>query len=69
MDQDFFVLWSTKMSGWLSTHGTYTSELKQARRYNEPDAITLCSRHYESDDESYGMIPVSCQMLMDISYD
>lgn len=59
-----FVLWSTRLSGWQNRQGTYSSNLEDAREYdNLAVACEICAKHYDQHGAEYGLIPVERGLL------
>lgn len=58
-----FVLWSTKLQGWQTRQGTYSSDVEDARVYAAPDACAACAKHYNRHGAEFGLIPVERELL------
>jgi hypothetical protein len=49
-------LFSTRLHGWMSRHGNYTSDVKEARVFPLAEALAMCHRH--KDGTGVTLIPV-----------
>lgn len=58
-----YLLWSTTLSGFLTSSGTYTSQWKEAQEFNELDARTRCKARYDERQEAFILLPVSVEIL------
>lgn len=54
-----YYIWSVRGQGWLTDGGTYSSTLKEAKEFDEAEALRRCKVHYRSGMAEYGYIPVS----------
>ena len=61
-----YVLWSTRFSGWVSTTGTYTTELDNAKRFGYDEILAKCQRTYDKNNKAFGLIPVATHILEEI---
>lgn len=64
MDKEF-VLYSTKMQGWVTAAGVYSSDYKQAKRYNGFEATFFIQNHFDDREKIFGVVPVRWQDLID----
>jgi hypothetical protein len=64
-----FVVWNTKLAGWLSRTGNYTSELSAARTLPWSEARELCAAQHRLQEwgGEYGLLPVSVAALREVS--
>ena len=62
-----YVLWSNRFSGWVSSTGTYTTELDNAKRFEYDDAIFRCRRSYDKANKAFSTIPVPLHLLEEIT--
>jgi len=60
-----YYLWSTRLSGWATNAGTYTSDRHSAVLLSHADAIERCKVHRGMGGE-FGLVPVSETMLREI---
>lgn len=58
-----FILWSTRLNGWQTRQGTYSSNAEDAREYQVADACAACAKHYDQHGAEFGLIPVEKQLL------
>lgn len=49
-------LFSIRTSAWMSRHGTYTSDVGDAREFAYAEALAMCRRH--KDGNGVTLIPV-----------
>lgn len=62
-----YLLWSGRLSGWLSSAGTYVSGTKDARIFARSEALQYCRAHYRSSTVEFGLIPVRYEDVKEIS--
>lgn len=63
MNNGDYYLWSTRLSGWFTAGGTYTSDPKQAKIYTHAEAIKQARIHYRNGMSEYGLLPISIEDL------
>jgi len=54
-----YFLYSARSSGWMTTSGIYSSEIKDAKEFSQAEALKLCKLHYKNGMSEFGLIPVS----------
>lgn len=67
MEEDKYVLWSGRLTGWLSNGGTYVNLVKDARKFSRTEAMEYCEIHYRNGYAEYGLLPVSLSDLLEIA--
>lgn len=54
-----YYIFSLKAQAWVDKSGTYTSDLKTAKRFSHPEALAACQKHFDARGETpFGWIPV-----------
>lgn len=62
-----YYLFSLRLSSWMFTNGTYGSDIKQAKKFTAEEMLMMCQKHYNSVDQTYGLIPVRVGTLEEIA--
>lgn len=60
-----YYLYSVKYGGWMSRSANYTSDLTEAEKFNEPDALRRAK--LSKTEYSLGVIPVSVELMEKLS--
>lgn len=60
------LIWSTRMNAWLTPSGTGTSDPKDAKRFDEADAVAYCrkTRDHTGQVQSF---PVPVYLVLAVS--
>ena len=61
-----YIIYSTKMQGWLNANGVYTSEIKDAKQFTRNEALAKTNIQFNTRDKSFGYLPINTVDLMDI---
>lgn len=59
-----YILYSTRLHGWLSRSSQYTSDRSQARQFPRPEALAFCRKH--KDHTGLTLVPVNLDDLAEI---
>lgn len=60
-----YLLYSTKLQGWMTRTGVYDSDHNVAARYNKTEAFALVRRHM--DQERLVLLPILAADLMELA--
>lgn len=58
-----YYLYSVKMNGWITTSGTYVSELDMAATFSYAEAYRRVKSHYDGHSRQFMVVPVSTDIL------
>lgn len=61
-----YLLWSTKLSGWFTKSGTYSSDREQAREFSHAEMLRFCRAQLNNGLSEFGMLPVSIDVLEEV---
>lgn len=67
MESEKFVMWSGRLSGWLSPGGTFVNLVKDARQFSHSEMIEYGKMNYKNGYAEYGLLPVSLDHLKEIA--
>lgn len=62
---DECFIWSIKMNAWMGAGGG-TSDIKQAKRYGEVDALYICAKQRDGEGNMLAF-PVPCRFVEELS--
>lgn len=57
-----YILYSTRMQGWLTQSSTYSSEHSFAKQFMLNEALEMCARH-RIGDGVFGLLPIQLSLL------
>ena len=57
-----YYLWHTRLGGWFTKAGTVTTQLSDAGKYDQAEALKLCRIHKGGVTE-YGLIPILIETI------
>lgn len=61
-----YILWSGRLSGWLTAGGTYSSNRSEAKIFTRDEAIDYCRAQYRTGLSEFGLLPVALSDLGEI---
>lgn len=61
-----YLLWSTKLHGWFTASGTYSSERKDAKFFDHTAMLQICRRQMNNGLDEFGMLPISLDILNEV---
>jgi hypothetical protein len=59
-----YILYSTRLHGWLSKSSQYTSDRSQARQFERASALEFCRKH--KDHSGITLVPINLDDLAEI---
>lgn len=61
-----YLLWSTKLSGWFTASGTYSSDRADAKFFDHTAMLQACRRQMNNGMSEFGFLPVSLDTLLEV---
>lgn len=61
--RDNYILWSSRLNGWLTTQSTYSTDQAEARKFSRDSALQMVRKHRR--EGGYTLLPVSLEDLQD----
>jgi hypothetical protein len=58
-----FILYSTRIGGWLTRNGTYISAIDKALKVPYDEALQIVAKHYDPIEGGFAIVPVSLSAL------
>lgn len=54
-----YILWNSRLGGWFTYAGNYSSDRKLAKVFERADALSIATKHKNNGFSEYGLLPIA----------